>query len=463
MVTNAGEGILTEGMETKEEVEVQESDEEDGKEGSSEMGSIGEVSSESSDEKVTDLPILLPVPGSGGHVADDATTTESLSAASSPNISTVPSLPIPDINHGSDTPSIQPLLRQACWTDNEIDLHLSESISHPVPVHGTGSYPDLTGTWELYKELTSDGNITETAVGSFEMDHSSFGHLAGSWNRDGMNTTMSSSSSTDSTTSSFSHSNTTPCHGWYWGSSGYIQINLPFDDLSSLNCSPGISYLHNQIQLLTLKITSYDKDGSIRLRGDRRPLQEEVVVSGREPQPQQKKISFSVIVKPKVYTYVPYGDEETRDLIIEVQRSRFHVHTAVLTTFMPHLRTVLSAGMKESEDNVIPCPCDSPHAWNVLIERIYDITGCFHASAALKVLPLLDKYQIPKLWSEAITELKRLPQSPRPHPHVFDLLCRCEAHEVVDHWLKVLPPDPDELVFFVRDCQEVCWIFINIE
>eukprot|EP01060_Flectonema_neradi_P007491 TRINITY_DN1522_c3_g1_i1.p1 TRINITY_DN1522_c3_g1~~TRINITY_DN1522_c3_g1_i1.p1 ORF type:complete len:569 (+),score=97.35 TRINITY_DN1522_c3_g1_i1:73-1707(+) len=450
----AGEGIpsTTTTEIAKDEIinEQEESDDDDDevKEGSSsEMGSSSEA----------DLPVLLPVPG-GGVLVDDATTTESLSTASSPNISNIPST-IPEItNH--NTPSLQPLPRQACWTDTETDLQIGSEASfpHTVPVHGTGSYPDLTGTWEFIKVCEVDGSQSESLVGSLEMDHSSFGHLVGSWNRDNLNT--SSSSSTDSnSTSSYCHSTSTPCHGWYWGGSGYIQINLPPDDLSSLNCSPssGVSYLHShQKQLLTLKIAGYGKDGFLRIRGDRRPFQEEVVVSGHEQSHQVDPTgtSFLLVVKPKNYSSAQYGDEETRDLIIEVQGSRFHVHTAVLTTFMPHLRTILSSGMKESQENIIPCPCDSPHAWSVLVERIYDITGCFHASAALKVLPLLDKYQIPKLWSEAITELKRLPQSPRPHPHVLDLLCRCEAHDVADYWLKVLPPDPDELVLFVKDCQE---------
>eukprot|EP01063_Lacrimia_lanifica_P015718 TRINITY_DN22396_c0_g1_i1.p2 TRINITY_DN22396_c0_g1~~TRINITY_DN22396_c0_g1_i1.p2 ORF type:complete len:609 (+),score=181.80 TRINITY_DN22396_c0_g1_i1:110-1936(+) len=341
------------------------------------------------------------------------------------------------------------------------------------PSHGAdGCDLDLTGTWS-FRVLHSDPHATPGSASSLppgrashrradedrydfvanniEVDHSSFGHLSA-----------------------------TSCHGWFWGTTGYIRLILPthpaqHSALGSSQHGPApapdlqlsedvasypdtqpfseASAVHDEepanrnVQLITTKYIGHgmDKHGNtvIHLDGERR----NELGEGR----QQK---FEILIRPKSYVDVGFGDDVSRDLTIEVAGSRFRVHSAVLATFMPHLRMVLDAGMRESEEKVIPCHGDSPHAWRVLLERIYDITGCFHASAALNVIPLLDKYQVPKLWSEAIAELKRLPQSPRPHPHVFDLLCRCEAKDVVDHWFTVAPPDPDELTLFIRECRE---------
>eukprot|EP01064_Diplonema_japonicum_P002937 TRINITY_DN11900_c4_g2_i1.p1 TRINITY_DN11900_c4_g2~~TRINITY_DN11900_c4_g2_i1.p1 ORF type:complete len:461 (+),score=80.11 TRINITY_DN11900_c4_g2_i1:93-1385(+) len=289
-----------------------------------------------------------------------------------------------------------------------------------VPVHGPGLELDLTGTWSLV--WTDDDS--DKPVGRLEVEHSSFGHLAGCWQTTNNNNNNNTKSSA--------------CHGWFWGSAGYIQIVL--DDSETLH----------HVQLITLRLVgkSSDQQGPMLvLEGERRG-EEDVIFDN------VKKMTFEITVRPKTYRSHAFGDCATRDIFIKVQDSSFHVHTAIIATFIPHMRRVLDSGMEESETYVIPCPGDSPHAWRVLLERIYDVTGCFHASAALKVLPILNKYQVPKLWAEAVAELKRLPQNPRPHPHVLDLLCRCEGQEVIEHWFTAEPPDAEELVLFIRECSD---------
>ena len=295
------------------------------------------------------------------------------------------------------------------------------------PVHGTRTDLDLTGTWSI--RSVAEGEVGEAFHESSDVEHSSFGHIASA-----------------------------SCHGWFWGSSGYVQVILPASeeerektrhshDSSSQEDEDSESRVttprRDRMHVISLKFKGHS-DTCVYLKG--------TTERGCGSAP----LEFEVSVQPRTYDNLAYGDEASRDLTLEVQGSTFRVHSAVVATFMPHVRKVLDMGMQETRERIIPCPGDNPHAWHILLERVYDITGCFHASAALKVLPLLDKYQIPKLWSESVAELKRLPQSPRPHPHVLDLLCRCEAADVMNHWFRVSPPDPEELVLFVRECKEVC-------
>ncbi|KAJ9459706.1 hypothetical protein DIPPA_33745 [Diplonema papillatum] len=315
---------------------------------------------------------------------------------------------------------------------------LVEDLYHAPPTHGCGGDLDLTGTWSIQTDAKR--------LGQLEMEHSSFGHLAGYWQ------------------AAPGSSHAAACHGWFWGTTGYIQLALPapVDDLA---------HPSDIVQLITLSLNGQSNDsssgavnvvldGDLRCQKDQhdadRPDSDDTSTEGVEAAGKPgKNRKVEIVIRPKIYRGLRFGDQKTCDLVLDVHGSQFHVHTAVVTTFMPHLRTVLNAGMQEFATDIIPCPGDSPHAWRVLIERIYDITGCFHASAALKVLPLLDKYQVPKLWSEAMAELKRLPQIPRPHPHVLDLLCRCDATEVIEHWFQQCPPDADELALFVRECSEI--------
>eukprot|EP01059_Diplonema_ambulator_P030557 TRINITY_DN5284_c0_g1_i1.p1 TRINITY_DN5284_c0_g1~~TRINITY_DN5284_c0_g1_i1.p1 ORF type:complete len:440 (+),score=60.32 TRINITY_DN5284_c0_g1_i1:123-1442(+) len=293
----------------------------------------------------------------------------------------------------------------------------SLGLDMEMPVHGPGLEVDITGEWTLVWAQESG----EQPVGRLDVEHSSFGHLAGCWQ-----------------TSPRSNHKPPACHGWFWGMGGYIQI--PLDDCETAQ----------HVQLITLKAVGRgtdEKGGFLAMEGERQGDEDSIF----EP---IKKMTFEIIVRPKVYKDQAFGDPATRDLLIKVADSSFHVHTAIVATFIPHMRRVLDAGMEEARTKTITCPCDSPHAWRVLLERIYDVTGCFHASAALKVLPILDKYQIPKLWAEAIAELKRLPQNPRPHPHVLDLLCRCEGQQVIEHWFTVEPPDAEELLLFIKECSE---------
>ena len=153
-----------------------------------------------------------------------------------------------------------------------------------------------------------------------------------------------------------------------------------------------------------------------------------------------------------------FGDHHSSNLTIQVGSDTnvtdFHVHWEVLTSASIYFQKMRNSQLKESIENKVVFPLDSPTSWKNLLSRIYPPFPDFEFESAISVIPLVKFYDMKWLMPKLTLVFSESKASERT-PKQADVLCNNGLALVVSKWFDDASWGVQAAPKFILECNSV--------